>query len=305
MKTEDDKTQDGRLETPRTDAGKWNAETNRVFDEINAMTDEDAVTRLLAHCRKRDSEAAALSAEMYVPGLWHCRTCGFVQARSILSAATGEIHANPEIYTEPCPNDGDVMFPMTWKEQCGKADAAFETQLARALKAEEALAKVNLENAALRDWKESAQRVEAEWDVQAVGKLLGVPLGESVREHVQPKVAALAAEVEGLRARLHAFNAMASALRKEIPPEEAGRAFQAWQEHLLTLDDEELRREVGGILVENAAIVLGWEIEMGMATRLASDLGTLRRHVEELTGSPPTTGMLALREWEKLRDRPV
>ena len=48
----------------------------------------------------------------------------------------------------------------------------------------------------LRAWKDSAQRVESEWDAQAVGKLLGVPLGESIRANIQPRITAMLAALE-------------------------------------------------------------------------------------------------------------
>ena len=53
-----------------------------------------------------------------------------------------------------------------------------------------------IQRTALLAWKESALLVESEWDVQAVGKLLGVPLGESIRANIQPRITALLAALE-------------------------------------------------------------------------------------------------------------
>jgi len=50
----------------------------------------------------------------------------------------------------------------------------------------------------LQNWKEQALAVEAEWNSQAVGKLLGVPLGHSIRRYVQPAIESLRARVAEL-----------------------------------------------------------------------------------------------------------
>ncbi|MES2923707.1 MAG: hypothetical protein V4819_19285 [Verrucomicrobiota bacterium] len=53
-------------------------------------------------------------AENCVPGYWMCRTCNFrLQKRIIGTQAVGD---DTRVHTEPCPNDGDVMFPVTWEE---------------------------------------------------------------------------------------------------------------------------------------------------------------------------------------------
>jgi len=63
-----------------------------------------------------------LLRETIVPGVWHCRTCGLVQYRSVLNPETGACGANRETLQEPCPNDGDVMFPMTWREELERTE---------------------------------------------------------------------------------------------------------------------------------------------------------------------------------------
>jgi len=60
-------------------------------------------------------------------------------------------------------------------------------QKAKALKAE---------RDRLRDWKESAMALEATWDIQAVGKALGVPLGEPIHPAVLPGIIRLREALE-------------------------------------------------------------------------------------------------------------
>lgn len=63
-------------------------------------------------------------------------------------------------------------------------------------------ADANAEVERLRDWKDSAAKIEAEWDAQAVGKLLNIPLGQSIRSGIQPAVEKLLARIAELEAEL-------------------------------------------------------------------------------------------------------
>jgi hypothetical protein len=53
---------------------------------------------------------------------------------------------------------------------------------------------------ALARWKEEAMQVEAQWDCQAIGKLIDVPLGHHIRPRVEPAIRELIAQRD--RARL-------------------------------------------------------------------------------------------------------
>jgi hypothetical protein len=58
---------------------------------------------------------ADLAAKVYVPGLWKCPKCKFQLTTSVLYAKTGNIgvqHHN----SDPCPNDGETLLPVTWEE---------------------------------------------------------------------------------------------------------------------------------------------------------------------------------------------
>jgi hypothetical protein len=54
----------------------------------------------------------------------------------------------------------------------------------------------------LKDWKESAMALEATWDIQAVGKALGVPLGEPIHPAILPGITRLRDALEETRNHL-------------------------------------------------------------------------------------------------------
>jgi uncharacterized small protein (DUF1192 family) len=60
------------------------------------------------------------------------------------------------------------------------------------------------EVARLADWKASSMEVENSWDVQAVGKEIGVGLGLAIRPQILPHIKALTAEVARLHSELAA-----------------------------------------------------------------------------------------------------
>lgn len=69
-----------------------------------------------------------LATADFVPGYWMCRTCNFrLQKRIIGAHAVGDDTA---VHMEPCPNDGDVMFPVTWKEYSAGLELFLEQKMA-------------------------------------------------------------------------------------------------------------------------------------------------------------------------------
>lgn len=52
------------------------------------------------------------------------------------------------------------------------------------------------ELAALRDWKAEALEMDASWDVQAIGKALGLLLGSDIRKGILPAIETLKARLE-------------------------------------------------------------------------------------------------------------
>lgn len=62
-----------------------------------------------------------INTDRYVPGMWKCKTCGFTQQNSVICPKG--VYANDKVNARPCPNDGDVMFPVTWQELADKNQA--------------------------------------------------------------------------------------------------------------------------------------------------------------------------------------
>lgn len=61
------------------------------------------------------------------------------------------------------------------------------------------LAALQRERDELAEWKCQMMQLEAMWNQQAVGKLLGVPMGVFVRPEIEPRIRALIAERDRLK----------------------------------------------------------------------------------------------------------
>lgn len=77
------------------------------------------------------------------------------------------------------------------------------------------IATLNAELSELREWKRQQLEVESQWDCQKIGKMLGVPLGANIREHIELSVTGLLdhlanhdAEIAKLRADLDSLDAV-------------------------------------------------------------------------------------------------
>lgn len=69
---------------------------------------------LLAAERERDELRKQLDPHM--PGAWTCPKCNFTLQKNVLSVTTGNIGADTSPLNEVCPNDGQLMKPLTWRE---------------------------------------------------------------------------------------------------------------------------------------------------------------------------------------------
>lgn len=78
----------------------------------------------------------------------------------------------------------------------------------------------------LRAWKAEALAVESEWDAQAVGALLGVELGASIRVAIQPGIATLQREADEAREQVAARDKIIDQLRASHAEE-----AREWDEH--------------------------------------------------------------------------
>ena len=83
----------GLMETRCDQPWTW---TRDLLDELDAVT------------RERDEA-------LYIPGTWICPTCGFVQEMLEMSATNGAVRPSTEPAL-PCPNDGEFMHRLTWRQ---------------------------------------------------------------------------------------------------------------------------------------------------------------------------------------------
>src|SRR6476646_7410038 len=57
-----------------------------------------------------------MSSDAEMPGTWICDQCKFTLQKNILSAGDGSVRADTSPLNEICPNDGQLMRPLTWRE---------------------------------------------------------------------------------------------------------------------------------------------------------------------------------------------
>lgn len=76
-------------------------------------------------------------AHIYVPGQWHCLKCGYIEMRSVLSVADGEMKVNPTAPL-PCPNDGEYLERLTWRGYAEDLQKMLKDSLSRSLTPDEA-----------------------------------------------------------------------------------------------------------------------------------------------------------------------
>lgn len=89
-----------------------------------------------------------------VPGKVHCAKCGFSLIRTNLYVNSGTTGPGGE-ETEPCPNDGNPLLPVTWEAEAREAWARCEELFERAIAAEKALAThPKTEQAGVRQFEE-------------------------------------------------------------------------------------------------------------------------------------------------------
>lgn len=95
-----------------------------------------------------------------VPGKVHCAKCGFTLQRVNLYMLSGMTGAGGE-ETEPCPNDGTPLLPVTWEQEAREAMCMAEQQFDRA----HALEAAGVELVACKDLKDEESRLRQRRDV--------------------------------------------------------------------------------------------------------------------------------------------
>ncbi len=95
-----------------------------------------------------------------VPGKVHCAKCGFTLQRVNLYMLSGATGPGGE-ETEPCPNDGTPLLPVTWEQEAREAMRMAEQQFDRA----HALEAAGAELVACKDLKDEESRLRQRRDV--------------------------------------------------------------------------------------------------------------------------------------------
>lgn len=124
---------------------KWR--TNSSLEEWFPITAEEikSLRYDLLH-----ATAELQEANKHFAGCWYCEKCGFTLQKSVLYAQSGNIGADNSPFNEVCPNDGQLMKPLTLRKAYDDLVVTCETQIKRAVQAEEALAVARQQNA-MRD----------------------------------------------------------------------------------------------------------------------------------------------------------
>jgi len=93
---------------------------------IHALSAENDT--LKAKVAELERENEQLASQLYVPGNWKCRKCNFVEVKRSINAQTGDVGIAPQDrYVIPvCPNDGQEMTYITWREQTENIGQAVE-----------------------------------------------------------------------------------------------------------------------------------------------------------------------------------
>jgi hypothetical protein len=105
--------------------------------EHTCIKDDGGTPNRRCYACEEETAAAGLKLspddvlDLYVPGRLRCPTCKFELTKATLFAKSGQIGASKaEVYqeSEPCPNDGEPMVRVTWREEAD-ANREYATRL--------------------------------------------------------------------------------------------------------------------------------------------------------------------------------
>lgn len=92
----------------------------RYWRALNGATFDGTLIEQASQLRRRNEElerdAATLSQDVYLPGTWKCGKCGFEQNNRVLNVQTGNVTAPRLEEVQVCPNDGELMRRVKWRE---------------------------------------------------------------------------------------------------------------------------------------------------------------------------------------------
>ena len=147
------------IPTPRTD------EEVVYFDYENTrgeVLQKEYVTFDFARTLERELHLANQQVEeQWIKGQWKCPKCSFVLSKAILCTGDGNVYANAEPFNEVCPNDSQLMKPLTYKESYKDLIAACESQVLRAVRAEEQITKLEATCGELKNWADELSKMDS------------------------------------------------------------------------------------------------------------------------------------------------
>lgn len=91
---------------------------------------------------------------------------------------------------------------MTAQERADATEAAMAL-----INSGDTIERLRAENTRLKQWKAEQLQVEACWDPQKIGKLLGMPLGMAIRANIEHHIIKLIARAEAAEKELETINA--------------------------------------------------------------------------------------------------
>ena len=130
----------------RAETLKWSERCKATEAEVAELKKRLSAQKLgdmtIEETRRADAAELALEQlrkEHYAAGVWLCPKCSFTQFKNILYVGNATVAADPTILDMACPNDGELMRRVTWKERCEDIAKACEGQIKRAVAAEDQL----------------------------------------------------------------------------------------------------------------------------------------------------------------------
>ena len=129
--------------------------------------------------------------------------------------------------------------------------------------------KLERERDELLQWKKETLLVESQWDEQAVGRLLGLQLGDFIKPNIEPKLRQLIKERDEAREVASGLAKQAERLRKERNESRSKMADALQEVDLRTLDFERIKQELHAARAEAAKweAIAFWEANANSSTK--------------------------------------
>lgn len=92
-----------------------------------------------------------------MPGAWACDKCHFVLQKNVLYTCDGSVSADMSLLNVVCPNDGQLMRPLTWREA---NEELYERAVKEIARSRELEAQLDEARTRLNQVQQSLDRVE-------------------------------------------------------------------------------------------------------------------------------------------------